>query len=142
VRDLGLLYIRYGPSKEARRLAKTLVRMYTRPLQCMPDPVGYLIKPSGQTFICAEIISQIYPGITRTIYLYRDMEKVTESLFKMSFIIRFIPTIRLGYVCCRLNGRLVSHFFKQAAFPTEGTNRTLNSDYCIGVFMAAIAGNV
>jgi hypothetical protein len=137
--DLAALYSKNGPSQEAIQLARTLVRMYTRPLKSMQDPIGYLIKPGGPSFICAEIISKIYPEITRTIYLYRDMEKVTKSLYKMSYI---LPTTRLAYIFFRLNGKLVAAMFKQADFPTEGTNRTVDNDYCSGVFQAAVSGNV
>jgi hypothetical protein len=137
--DLASLYSKHGASPEVLQLTRTLVRMYTKPVKCVPDPVGYLMKPTGPSFICAEIISQIYPDITRTIYLYRDMEKVTKSIYKMSYI---LPSTRMAYICCRLNGNLVSHVFKQAGFPTEGTNRTVDNDYCSGVFQAAVAGNV
>jgi hypothetical protein len=140
IKDLALLYIKHGPSKQVVRMAKTLVRIYTRPLECMPDPVGYLIKPyPGPPSACAEIINQVYPDITRTIYLYREMEKVIQSTYKLSFV---TPSLRLCYICCRLNGRLVSHMFKEGGYSTNGTNRTFDNELCIGTFMAALTGDV
>jgi hypothetical protein len=137
--DLASLYSQNGPTQEVLQLTRTLIRIYTRPLKSMPDAAGYLLKPSGPSFVCAEVISKIYPETTRTIYLYRDMEKVTKSVYKLSFI---LPSTRMAYIFCRMNGNLVSSIFREAGFPTEGTNRTFDNDYCSGVFMAALAGNL
>ncbi|ELT96628.1 hypothetical protein CAPTEDRAFT_210444 [Capitella teleta] len=136
--NLGAMFHKKGHCAEVTKLARSLLKMYLRPLDCMPDVEGYLLKPSGPSFVCAKAIKEVHAKTT-VFYLYRDMECVTKSMYKLSFV---LPTTRMCYLFCRLNGNLVEAAFRNALFPTEGTNRVTDNDYCSGIFQAAIASNV
>jgi hypothetical protein len=136
--NIGTMFHKKGNCAEVTKLARSLLKMYLRPLDCMPDVEGYLLKPCGPSFLCAEVIKKVHAK-TAVFYLYRDMESVTKSMYKLSFV---LPTTRMCYLFCRLNGNLVEAAFRNALFPTEGTNRVTDNDYCSGIFIAAIASNV
>ncbi|ELU17127.1 hypothetical protein CAPTEDRAFT_217150 [Capitella teleta] len=136
--NLAVLYKHQGMSADVIQLTRSLVRMYARPLKTMPNPEGCLLKPAGPAFLCAEPICRIYPN-TPTFYLYRNMDSTAKSLYKLSYV---APYIRLGYLLCRIHGDLVEAMFASLQYPTKGTNRTVDNDYCCGVFIGAITANV
>ncbi|ELU07829.1 hypothetical protein CAPTEDRAFT_186879 [Capitella teleta] len=93
--NLAVMYNNQGMSSEVIQLTRSLVRMYARPLKSMPDPDGWLLKPVGPAFLCAEPIRRMYTN-TSTFYLYRNMDSVTKSLYKLSYECPSVRLIRVG----------------------------------------------
>ncbi|ELU14326.1 hypothetical protein CAPTEDRAFT_189367 [Capitella teleta] len=133
---LAVMYREKGFCSEVSQMTRNLVRMYCRPLKCMPDVEGYLLKPSAPSFPCAAPIHAQYPEITKTFYLYRNMHKVSLSLYKLSFI---LPTSRIVYLLTRLSGALVSSVYQKAHFPTDGTNRKISNCHTTGIMQATVS---
>ena len=136
--NIGVLHRKKGDCEELRQLIRNVVRMYCRPLKSLPDPAGYLIKPSGPALVCMEPVQAMYPDV-RLFYLYRDMTKVTLSMYKLSFI---LPLVRVAYLVFRVSGSSVYKIYESYGFPTKGTNRTLEDDFSSGVFQAVVAASM
>ena len=134
---LGARFNKHGDTAEVRQLARCLVRMYARPVKCVPNPRAYLFKPIGPSFKVSKLIKELYPN-TKVFYLYRNLDDVSKSLYKLSFT---LPYLRLMYLICRSSGKLVEAIFSTGGFPTEGTNRTMDNDFCCGAFVAIVAAN-
>ncbi|ELU09707.1 hypothetical protein CAPTEDRAFT_194278 [Capitella teleta] len=123
--NLAVLYKHQGMSADVIQLTRSLVRMYARPLKTMPNPEGCLLKPVGPAFLCAEPICRIYPN-TPTFYLYRNMDSIAKSLYKLSYVAQYV---RLGYLLCQIHGDMVEAICDKCGFPTKKTNRTVYNDY-------------
>uniref|UniRef100_X1ZY05 Sulfotransferase domain-containing protein n=1 Tax=Capitella teleta TaxID=283909 RepID=X1ZY05_CAPTE len=132
----GSTLLTQGFCSEVSQMTRNLVRMYCRPLNCMLDVEGYLLKPSGPSSACAAPIHAQYPQITKNFYLYRNMHDVTLSLYKLSFI---LPTSRFVYLLTRLSGALVSSIYQKAHFPTDGTNRKISNCHTTGIMQATVS---
>ncbi|ELU15074.1 hypothetical protein CAPTEDRAFT_216110 [Capitella teleta] len=130
------MYREKGLCSEVSQMTTNIIRMYCRPLKCMPDVEGYLLKPSGPSFACAAPIHAVYPEITKSFYLYRNMHNVTLSIYKLSFI---HPIIRLVYLLAGFSGAAVTALLRSAQFPTDGTNRTISNCHTSGIMLATLA---
>ncbi|ELU02200.1 hypothetical protein CAPTEDRAFT_209498 [Capitella teleta] len=133
---LAEMYREKGLCSEVSQMTTNIIRMYCRPLKCMPDVEGYLLKPSGPSFACAAPIHAVYPEITKSFYLYRNMHNVTLSIYKLSFI---HPIIRLVYLLAGFSGAAVTALLRSAQFPTDGTNRTISNCHTSGIMLATLA---
>ncbi|ELT99655.1 hypothetical protein CAPTEDRAFT_213367 [Capitella teleta] len=133
---LAVMYREKGFCSEVSQMTRNLVRMYCRPLKCMPDVEGYLLKPTGPSFACTAPIHAVYPEITKSFYLYRNMHNVSLSIYKLSFI---LPIARLVYLFSRFSGSILSSLYRNAHFPTDGINRTVSNCHTSGVMQATVA---
>ncbi|ELU15095.1 hypothetical protein CAPTEDRAFT_213494 [Capitella teleta] len=138
LKELAVMYRTKGLCQEVNQLTRSLMRIYARPLKCIPDPEGYLIKPVAPALVCAEPIKKLYPNTT-IFYLYRNLENVTKSIYKLSYI---IPSTRICYILFRISENLVESMYAKNGFPTKGVKRTIDNDYCCGIFMAAVSANI
>ncbi|ELU14331.1 hypothetical protein CAPTEDRAFT_199755 [Capitella teleta] len=133
--NLAVMYRQKGFSSEVLQMTRSIIRMYCRPHKCVPNPEGYLLKPTGPSLACTAPITKLYPQ-TKTFYLYRQMNNVAKSMYKMSF---FLPTMRCTYFFSRFSGNLTEMLFEKTSLPTEGTNRTVTNDHSASIFQAAVA---
>lgn len=136
--NLSVLYKEKGHCQEVLQLTRDLVRMFCRPLKNLPDPAGYLIKPIGPALMCLDVVDKIYPG-SSYFYLYRDMDKVARSYYKLSFI---LPSSRLIFLFMRFSRTMVDRIFGNVGLPTKGSAKTFQDDYCSAIFQAIIATGV
>jgi hypothetical protein len=130
----------YGENvQEVRQLMRSVIRMYTRPLKCLPNPKVFLMKPHpGPDFSICKLFKEVYPE-TKVFYMYRSMEKLSQSIYKVSWA---ISLTRLVYIISRFSGNLLEKYYKLAGYPSDEANRILDNDYCCGVFQAISASKV
>ncbi|ELT99483.1 hypothetical protein CAPTEDRAFT_196175 [Capitella teleta] len=136
--NLSVMYKEKGHCPEVLQMTRHLIRMFCRPLKSLPNPDGYLIKPIGPALLCMDVVEKIYPG-TSYFYLYRDMDKVARSYYKLSFI---LPSSRLIFLFMRFSASMVDRIFGNVGLPTKGAARTFQDDYCSAIFQAIIATKI
>ena len=136
--DIAVMYRREGMTEKVARMTRYTVRMLCKHLETMPDPVAYLLKPTGPAALCMAPINAVFPQAIM-FYVYRDITKVSLSLYKVSFI---SPTVRLGYLTSRVSARLQQRNFEMAGFPPPTDYFRVKDDFSAGVIQAMVCTSV
>lgn len=118
-----------------RRLARDVIRWECRPYKTMqPPPLAYMLKLIAPTGIGLPLFKEVFPNC-RLLFMYRDIVKMSKSLYRLSYQ---IPSIWLIYEIGRLHGNLTKLAMDQCGFAGDDYNFRLDNGLTLGVLSSAV----
>jgi len=132
---VAVKYRKFGDSPEVRQLARDVIRWVCRPYPTLQPPVlGYFLKLSAPSTVALPMFRDLFPS-GRHLFMYRDIETVSKSLYRMSLV---LPALHIGFVFGKFSSRVVKIMADSMNYNGDDFNIRLENDLMCGVLLCIV----